>query len=105
MHFFPWVYRDIRLSIVEHGRWSLIDKYETLNNGLSMDSLLPFVNAFKSQLWVEGLVQGNFTSKVSTKQSWQDLMDSAFADSKHWPLVHLTLFLPKSPFLLILCRC
>ncbi|XP_015277075.1 PREDICTED: nardilysin-like [Gekko japonicus] len=57
--------KDLRLSILEHGRWSLIEKYEVLNNGLSTEALLAFVNAFKSRLWVEGLVQGNFTGNES----------------------------------------
>lgn len=62
-------HRDIRLLILEHGRWSMTDKYETLMKGLSIDSLLLFVKAFKSQLFAEGLVQGNFTSTVSTDLS------------------------------------
>lgn len=43
----------------------MTDKYEALMKGLSVDSLLLFVKAFKSQLFAEGLVQGNFTSSVS----------------------------------------
>lgn len=62
---FTWIFRDLRLSLLEHGRWSLIEKYEALSNGLSTEALLDFVNAFKSRLWVEGLVQGNFTGIVS----------------------------------------
>ncbi|NXI52326.1 NRDC protein, partial [Chloroceryle aenea] len=54
--------KDVRLLILEHGRWSMIDKYQTLMNGLSIEALSSFVKAFKSQLFVEGLVQGNFTS-------------------------------------------
>ncbi|NXW60485.1 NRDC protein, partial [Eurystomus gularis] len=54
--------KDVRLLILEHGRWSMIDKYQTLMNGLSVEALSSFVKAFKSQLFVEGLVQGNFTS-------------------------------------------
>lgn len=61
----PWPCRDVRLLILEHGRWSMIDKYQTLMKGLSIDALSAFVTAFKSQLFVEGLVQGNFTSRVS----------------------------------------
>uniref|UniRef100_A0A8U8CAZ8 Uncharacterized protein n=1 Tax=Geospiza parvula TaxID=87175 RepID=A0A8U8CAZ8_GEOPR len=57
--------KDVRLLILEHGRWSMIDKYQTLMKGLSIDALSAFVTAFKSQLFVEGLVQGNFTSRVS----------------------------------------
>lgn len=68
--------RDVRLLILEHGRWSMIDKYQTLMNGLSIESLSSFVKAFKSQLFVEGLVQGNFTSRVST----------ASAADVHWNL-------------------
>lgn len=60
-----WACRDVRLLILEHGRWSMIDKYQTLMKGLSIDALSAFVTAFKSQLFVEGLVQGNFTSRVS----------------------------------------
>uniref|UniRef100_A0A8D0KMY9 Nardilysin n=1 Tax=Salvator merianae TaxID=96440 RepID=A0A8D0KMY9_SALMN len=59
--------KDLRLSILEHGRWSLIEKYQTVNNGFSIDTLQTFVKAFKSNLWVEGLIQGNFTSNVSAK--------------------------------------
>ncbi|XP_044277422.1 nardilysin-like [Varanus komodoensis] len=57
--------KDLRLSILEHGRWSLIEKYQILTNGISIESLYEFVKAFKSNLWVEGLVQGNFTSLES----------------------------------------
>lgn len=59
------MYRDVRLLILEYSRWSMIDKYQALMDGLSLDSLLNFVKDFKSQLFVEGLVQGNVTSTVS----------------------------------------
>lgn len=58
-------YRDVRLLILEYSRWSMIDKYRALMDGLSLESLLNFVKDFKSQLFVEGLVQGNVTSTVS----------------------------------------
>ncbi|KAH0519752.1 Nardilysin [Microtus ochrogaster] len=57
--------KDVRLLILEYSRWSMIDKYRALMDGLSLDSLLNFVKDFKSQLFVEGLVQGNVTSTVS----------------------------------------
>lgn len=47
----------------------MIDKYRALMDGLSLDSLLSFVKEFKSQLFVEGLVQGNVTSTVSLRPS------------------------------------
>uniref|UniRef100_A0A5F9D8A2 Nardilysin n=1 Tax=Oryctolagus cuniculus TaxID=9986 RepID=A0A5F9D8A2_RABIT len=57
--------KDVRLLILEYARWSMIDKYRALMDGLSLDSLLSFVKEFKSQLFVEGLVQGNVTSTES----------------------------------------
>uniref|UniRef100_A0A8I5ZTD3 Nardilysin convertase n=1 Tax=Rattus norvegicus TaxID=10116 RepID=A0A8I5ZTD3_RAT len=57
--------KDVRLLILEYSRWSMIDKYRALMDGLSLESLLNFVKDFKSQLFVEGLVQGNVTSTES----------------------------------------
>ncbi|XP_078074685.1 nardilysin-like [Mustelus asterias] len=58
--------KDLRLLILEHGRWSLMQKHQTLmKGGLTIETLMSFVKNFKSQLFVEGLVQGNFTSKES----------------------------------------
>ncbi|XP_043555138.1 nardilysin-like isoform X1 [Chiloscyllium plagiosum] len=58
--------KDVRLSILEHGRWSLIQKHQTLmKGGITIEALMSFVKNFKSHLFVEGLVQGNFTSKES----------------------------------------
>uniref|UniRef100_A0A4X2LQL9 Nardilysin convertase n=1 Tax=Vombatus ursinus TaxID=29139 RepID=A0A4X2LQL9_VOMUR len=58
--------KDVRLLILEYSRWSMIDKYQALLQGFTIEALLSFVKEFKSQLFVEGLVQGNFTSKEST---------------------------------------
>uniref|UniRef100_A0A8C4M352 Nardilysin convertase n=1 Tax=Equus asinus asinus TaxID=83772 RepID=A0A8C4M352_EQUAS len=66
--------KDVRLLILEYARWSMIDKYRALMDGLSLESLLSFVKEFKSQLFVEGLVQGNVTSTVSvTKLNFMPL--------------------------------
>uniref|UniRef100_UPI00398EE6D8 nardilysin-like n=1 Tax=Pristiophorus japonicus TaxID=55135 RepID=UPI00398EE6D8 len=60
--------KDIRLLILEHERWSLMQKYQTLmNGGSTVEALMSFVKCFKYQLFVEGLVQGNFTSKESVE--------------------------------------
>ncbi|XP_061488942.1 nardilysin [Rhineura floridana] len=75
--------KDMRLLILEHGRWSMMDKYETLMKGLSIDSLLLFVKAFKSQLFAEGLVQGNFTSSES-----KEFLDYVVEKLRFLPLVH-----------------
>uniref|UniRef100_A0A8C6XAM1 Nardilysin n=1 Tax=Naja naja TaxID=35670 RepID=A0A8C6XAM1_NAJNA len=75
--------KDIRLSILEHGRWSLIEKYQTLINGISIASLTKFVSAFKSNLWIEGLVQGNFTQNES-----KEFMNYISGKLQFRPLIH-----------------
>uniref|UniRef100_A0A672Q7W2 Nardilysin convertase n=1 Tax=Sinocyclocheilus grahami TaxID=75366 RepID=A0A672Q7W2_SINGR len=57
--------KDVRLQILEHSRWSTIQKYQAVLDGLSVDELMEFVSSFKSELYAEGLVQGNFTSTVT----------------------------------------
>ncbi|XP_030630050.1 nardilysin [Chanos chanos] len=57
--------KDIRLLILEHSRWSMIQKYQAVVDGISVDDLMEFVASFKSELYAEGLVQGNFTSRES----------------------------------------
>ncbi|XP_074858420.1 nardilysin-like [Carettochelys insculpta] len=55
--------KDVFSLILEDGKWPLIDRYRRLKKGLYPESLSSFVNGFKSHLYVEGLVQGNFTSR------------------------------------------
>ncbi|XP_058887819.1 nardilysin-like isoform X2 [Acipenser ruthenus] len=55
--------KDARLLILEHSRWSMIQKYQAIMKGLSVESLMSFVGKLKSQLYAEGMVQGNFTSR------------------------------------------
>ncbi|XP_068564058.1 nardilysin [Cebidichthys violaceus] len=57
--------KDVRLLILEHCRWSVIQKYQALTKGLTVDDLITFVTGLKAELYVEGLVQGNFTSAES----------------------------------------
>ncbi|XP_061700312.1 nardilysin-like isoform X3 [Syngnathoides biaculeatus] len=57
--------KDVRLLILEHGRWSMVDKYQALVAGLTGDELTDFVRRFKAELYAEGLVQGNFSSRES----------------------------------------
>ena len=56
--------RDVRLLILEHCRWSVIQKYQVLADGLTVDHLMDFVMGLKAELYAEGLVQGNVTSVV-----------------------------------------
>lgn len=58
-------HRDVRLQILEHSRWSIIQKYQAINKNLTINDLMQFVSKFKAEMFVEGLVQGNFTSDVS----------------------------------------
>uniref|UniRef100_A0A8C6UNY0 Nardilysin a (N-arginine dibasic convertase) n=1 Tax=Neogobius melanostomus TaxID=47308 RepID=A0A8C6UNY0_9GOBI len=59
--------KDVRLLILEHSRWSMVEKYQALTAGLTVDDLMDFSRSFKSQLFAEGLVQGNFTSMESAQ--------------------------------------
>lgn len=57
--------RDVRLLILEHSRWSMVEKYQALTAGLTSDELMAFSQHFRAELYAEGLVQGNFSSTVS----------------------------------------
>ncbi|KAF4097640.1 nardilysin b [Onychostoma macrolepis] len=57
--------RDVRLQILEHHRWSVMQKYEAIMADLGVTDLMDFVNQFKAELFVEGLIQGNFTRAES----------------------------------------
>ncbi|KAG7515097.1 nardilysin-like [Solea senegalensis] len=57
--------KDIRLLILEHCRWSVIQKYQAVTKGLTVNDLMTFVAGMKAELYTEGLVQGNFTSSES----------------------------------------
>ncbi|KAL1021991.1 hypothetical protein UPYG_G00020830 [Umbra pygmaea] len=58
--------KDVRLLILEHGRWSMVERYQALTDGsLTVEELMEFSKIFKTQLYAEGLVQGNFTSQES----------------------------------------
>ncbi|XP_047444076.1 nardilysin-like [Mugil cephalus] len=57
--------RDVRLLVLEPCRWSLVQKYQVISRGLNVDQLMSFITGLKSELYVEGLVQGNFTSTES----------------------------------------
>uniref|UniRef100_A0A8C8GJZ1 Nardilysin a (N-arginine dibasic convertase) n=1 Tax=Oncorhynchus tshawytscha TaxID=74940 RepID=A0A8C8GJZ1_ONCTS len=58
--------KDVRLLVLEHGRWSMVEKYQALaDGGLTVEQLMEFSRTFKTQLYAEGLVQGNFTSQES----------------------------------------
>ncbi|XP_038153161.1 nardilysin b [Cyprinodon tularosa] len=57
--------RDVRLLILEHHRWSVMQKYQAFTKGLNIQQLMAFATALKAELYAEGLVQGNFTSSES----------------------------------------
>ena len=56
----------MRLLVLEPSRWSLVQKYQALVEGVSVEDLLAFSRELKEQLYAEGLVQGNLTSTVRT---------------------------------------
>ncbi|KAI3367564.1 hypothetical protein L3Q82_026419, partial [Scortum barcoo] len=57
--------KDVRLLILEHSRWSMVEKYQALMAGLTSDELMEFSRSFRAKLYAEGLVQGNFCSTES----------------------------------------
>ncbi|XP_055363956.1 nardilysin b isoform X3 [Betta splendens] len=57
--------KDVRLLILEHCRWSVVQKYQAAMKGVTVDDLMTVVAGLKAELFVEGLVQGNFTSAES----------------------------------------
>ncbi|XP_071342752.1 nardilysin-like [Trachinotus anak] len=57
--------KDVRLLILEHCRWSVIQKYQAVMKGLTVNDLVTFVSGLKAELYTEGLVQGNFSSSES----------------------------------------
>ncbi|XP_044023266.1 nardilysin-like isoform X2 [Siniperca chuatsi] len=57
--------KDVRLLILEHSRWSMVEKYQALMAGLTSDELMEFSQNFRAELYAEGLVQGNFSSTES----------------------------------------
>uniref|UniRef100_A0A674I2F4 Nardilysin convertase n=1 Tax=Terrapene triunguis TaxID=2587831 RepID=A0A674I2F4_9SAUR len=75
--------KDVRSLILEHGKWSMIDRYRRLMKGLYTESLSSFVKGFKSHLYVEGLVQGNFTSRES-----KDFLNYVVLNLQFLPLLH-----------------
>lgn len=58
-------FRDVRLQILEHHRFSVMQRYEAIMADISVADLMDFVNRFKAELHIEGLIQGNVTSTVS----------------------------------------
>uniref|UniRef100_A0A8C7GMB9 Nardilysin convertase n=1 Tax=Oncorhynchus kisutch TaxID=8019 RepID=A0A8C7GMB9_ONCKI len=48
--------KDVRLLVLEHGRWSMVEKYQALaDGGLTVEQLMEFSRTFKTQLYAEGL--------------------------------------------------
>ncbi|XP_077588207.1 nardilysin-like [Stigmatopora nigra] len=57
--------KDVRLLILERGRFSVVEMHQVLVAGLSPDQLMDFCRRLKAELYAEGLVQGNFSSHES----------------------------------------
>ncbi|XP_038056169.1 nardilysin-like [Patiria miniata] len=53
---------DVRLSILQQVKWTPVDKRSVVN-AVAREQVLEFAVRFKELLFIEGLVQGNFTAK------------------------------------------
>ncbi len=63
-----FVHSDVRLTILQLIKWTPVDKRAVVNE-VTRDLVLQFATRFKEVLFIEGLVQGNFTAKVCSNQS------------------------------------
>uniref|UniRef100_A0A673C8R3 Nardilysin-like n=1 Tax=Sphaeramia orbicularis TaxID=375764 RepID=A0A673C8R3_9TELE len=92
--------KDVRLLILEHCRWSVIQKYQALMKGLTVDDLMTFATQLKAELYVEGLVQGNFTSTES-KEFLQDFTQKLQFQplTAEVPVLFRVVELPQKPHL------
>ncbi|XP_017065848.1 nardilysin [Drosophila eugracilis] len=54
--------RDIRLCVLEQIRWLMIDKYKCLND-ISLEDLREFARQFPKELYIQSLIQGNYTEE------------------------------------------
>ncbi|KAH8323085.1 hypothetical protein KR074_001857, partial [Drosophila pseudoananassae] len=54
--------RDVRLCVLEHIRWLMIDKYKSLNE-VTLEDLRDFSSQFPRELYIQALIQGNYTEE------------------------------------------
>ena len=59
--------RDVRLSLLQSPYWMALDKQQFLQV-VSKQMLIGYVQQLTGLVFVEGLIQGNITSKVSTTE-------------------------------------
>ncbi|XP_002075540.3 nardilysin [Drosophila willistoni] len=54
--------KDVRLCVLEQIRWQLVDKYKCLNE-ITLEDLREFAVKFPQQLYIQALIQGNYTEE------------------------------------------
>ncbi|KAH8365582.1 hypothetical protein KR093_002263, partial [Drosophila rubida] len=65
---------DLRLSVLEKMRYTLIDKYEIIDK-ITVDDILRFRDNFYKQMYVQALIQGNFTEQEA-RNITQNILDT-----------------------------
>ncbi|XP_070138867.1 nardilysin [Drosophila bipectinata] len=53
---------DLRLSVLENRRFNMIQKYESIDQ-ITLDDIQEFKENFHKKMYVQGLIQGNFTDE------------------------------------------
>lgn len=53
---------DLRLSVLENQRFNMIQKYESIDE-ITLDDIKEFKENFHKKMYVQGLIQGNFTDE------------------------------------------
>eukprot|EP00066_Takifugu_rubripes_P010986 XP_003979301.1 PREDICTED: nardilysin-like [Takifugu rubripes] len=91
--------RDVRLMLLQHSRWSVVQKYRAIMSDPTREQLLTFVSALKAELYAEGLVQGNFSSAESKEflQYFIDCYHSGLKNLREHVLMELMVMHMEEP--------
>ncbi|KAH8302076.1 hypothetical protein KR044_002520, partial [Drosophila immigrans] len=65
---------DLRLSVLQKMRFSLLEKYELIDN-ITVEDILQFRDNFYKQMYVQALIQGNFTEQQA-RNITQKILDT-----------------------------
>ncbi|KAM8710478.1 hypothetical protein ACLKA7_017146 [Drosophila subpalustris] len=65
---------DLRLTVLEHMRFTLIEKYEVIDD-ITVDDIVQFKDNFYKQMYVQALIQGNFTDQQAIEVT-QKVLDT-----------------------------
>lgn len=65
---------DLRLTVLEHMRFTLLQKYAVIDD-ITVDDIFKFKDNFHKQMYVQALIQGNFTDQQAIEVT-QKVLDT-----------------------------